>query len=314
MTKILVTGGSGLLGSNISKIATSRYEVFATYNKNKVSMDNVSYFQADLSIKGDLEEIEQIKPEFIIHCAALTNMDFCEENPADAYNGNVLASIHVAEVARKIGSYLIYISTDSVFNGEDGNYSESDIPDPISVYGKTKLEAEQKVLSICPHSCVVRTNIYGWNKLNKFSLAEWMLNKLTNNEELPGIKDVYFSPTLVNDLAGILFKLYEGRNEGIFHIVGGESCSKLDFAYNIAEVFRLDKSVIKPINFQALGLKAPRGMNMSLNVTKVREILKVDLPHVREGLEEMRMLRNEGYVESLKHGKPEDYGYHPCSK
>jgi len=302
MNKILITGGSGLLGSNIAKLATPKFEVYATYNKNRVSMKNVHFFQIDLTKKEHLVKIEQIKPDFVIHCAALTNVDYCEDHPNEAYNQNVLASINVAEIAKKIRAYLIHISTDSVFDGTNGNYKEDDMPNPSNRYGKTKLEAEQKISSIYPHSCIVRTNIYGWNKRDKFSLAEWMLNKLTNNEELPALKDIHFSPILVNDLAEILFKLQENNYEGIIHIAGSETCSKLDFAYMIAKVFGIDKGLIRPVSIHELGLKAPRGKNTSLNILKAEKILKEHLPKVKEGLEKMKKLREEGYVEELKHG------------
>ena len=303
MDKIFITGGSGLLGSNIAKMAISKFNVYASYNKNKVSMEGVHFFQIDLTKKEHLTKVKRIKPHFIIHCAALTSVDYCEEHPNEAYNQNVLASIKIAEVAKKIGAFFIYISTDGVFSGEKGNYKEDDIPNPINIYGRTKLEAEQKISSIHSHSCIVRTNIYGWNKRNKFSLAEWMLKKLINNEELPGLKDVYFSPILVNDLAKALFKLQEKNYRGIIHVTGSESCSKLDFAYMIAEVFALDKGLIKPISIHELGLKAPRGENTSLNVSKAEKILKVHLPKVKDGLKEMKKLREEGYVEELKYGE-----------
>ena len=302
MNKILITGGSGLLGSNIAKLAVSEFDVHATYNKNKVRIKDVHFFQLDLTKKEQLVKIEQIRPDFIIHCAAITNVDYCEDHPNEAYNQNVLTSINIAEIAKKIRAYLIHISTDSVFDGEKGDYKEDDTPNPINIYGKTKLKAEQNVLSTHAHSCVVRTNIYGWNKRDKFSLAEWMLNKLTNNEELPALKDVYFSPILVNDLAEVLFKLQERKYAGIIHIAGSETCSKLDFAYMVAEVFDLDKSLIKPVSIHELGLKAPRGKNTSLNVSKAKKILKGHLASVKEGLEEMKRLREEGYVEELKYG------------
>ena len=305
MNKILITGGSGLLGSNIAKLAASnsKFDVYATYNKNEVGINDVHFFQIDLTKKEELVKIEQIKPDFIIHCAALTNVDYCEDHPREAYSQNVLASVNIAEIAQKISAYLIHISTDSVFDGTKGNYAEDDMPNPINnVYGRTKLDAEQKILSIHPYSCIVRTNIYGWNKRDKFSLAEWMLNKLTNNEELPALKDIYFSPILVNDFAEVLFKLQEKKYEGIIHIAGSETSSKLDFAYRIAEVFDLDKSLIKPVSIHELGLKSPRGANLSLNVSKAEKILNERLPKVKEGLKKMKKLREEGYVEELKYG------------
>ena len=157
-------------------------------------------------------------------------------------------------------------------------------------------------MSVYSSSCIVRTNFYGWNKRDKFSLAEWMLDKLANNEELSAFKDVRFSPILVNDLTKVLFELYEKRVQGTIHIAGSESCSKLDFAYMLAEVFSCDKTRIKSISVRDLRLPVRRGENISLSVSKAEGILKAPLPKVMEGLEKMRKLQEEGYVEDLKYG------------
>ncbi|MFA5008046.1 MAG: SDR family oxidoreductase [Candidatus Omnitrophota bacterium] len=300
MKNILITGGSGLLGSNIAKIAVSKFNVFATYNSHKVNIEKVNFLQADLINKENISRIKKIKPDFIINCAALTNLDYCQEHPAEAYKYNVTLSINIAEAARDMGAYLIHISTDNVFNGQKGNYKEEDTTGPVNVYGETKLEAEKKVLSFCPQACIVRTNIYGWNKLKKLSLAEWMLGELRNSREFPAFKDAYFSPILVNHLIGILFELEEKKYSGILHVAASESCSKLDFAYAIAEVFNISKNLIKPVNISEAKLKALRPKNLSLDVSRAEEILNHRLPDVREGLKEMKALEESGYVRKLK--------------
>lgn len=314
MKKILITGGSGLLGSNIAKLAASKFKVYATYNKNPVSMKDVSFFQIDLTKEEQCAKMKKIRPDFIIHCAALSNIDYCEDYPKETFDQNVLAGINIAEIARSIGAYLIHISTDNVFDGTKGNYKENDIPNPINVYGKTKLEAEKNILSIHDKSCIVRTNIYGWNKIDKFSLAEWMLNKLTNNLKLPAFEDIFFSPILVNDLIEVLFKLQGKKYEGILHIAGSEKCSKLNFAYKIAEIFELDKIIIKPTSIHESELKAPRGRDTSLNVSKAEKVLKIQLPKVEEGIVKMKKLREAGYVEELKACTKKSDNYYPCPK
>jgi len=290
------------LGSNIVMAARSRFEVSASYNNNRVEMSGAKFLKADLTDKSQFKQIEQFSPDLIIHCAALTNIDICEDDPDEAYRQNVLASRHIAQLADQTGAYLIHISTDAVFDGRAGNYRETDEPNPISVYGKTKLQAEHEVLSIHPSSGIVRTNIYGWNKRDKFSLAEWMLNKLEKNDELPAFKDIIYSPILVNDLIVQLFALYDKKFSGTLHLAGGESCSKLEFANVLAEVFALDKSRIKATSIDDLNLRAPRGKNISLDVSRAQELLNTSLPKVREGLMEMKRLRESGYVEALKHG------------
>lgn len=300
MERIVITGGSGLAGANIAKTLVSKFDVCGLYNTNKVEMKGVDFRQVDLSREADLEVISQIRPSVIIHCAAFTNLDGCEQDADRAYRDNVVASVNIAQTAKKVGAYLIHISTDSVFDGERGDYKETDTANPINVYGRTKLQAEKEVLGICPDCAVVRTNFYGWNKREKLSMAEWMLDKLENGQKLTGFKDVYFSPLLVNDLAEALPELYERRYAGVIHIAGGQTCSKLEFAHLMAKVFGLEENLIEPISVEDLNLPAPRGKNISLNVSKAQSLLRTPLSGAEEGLKKMKYLRQSGYVEALK--------------
>jgi len=302
MKKILITGASGLLGSNIVKSAASQFEVYGIYNKNRVCVEGAKLFSLDLTEDGSCERIKEIEPEVIIHCAALTDLDYCQDHKDEAYAHNVLASINIADAAKEAGAYLMHISTDGVFDGKKGDYAEEDVPNPITVYGQTKLASEKEILTRCPDSCVLRTSIYGWNKMEKLSLAEWMLNKLEEKKELPGFKDVYFSPIIVNDLSDIIFKLFETRPIGIIHVAAGDSCTKLDFAYHIADIFGLDKNLIRPVSLDDIDLKVPRAKNLSLNTSKARGLLGSPLPTVTEGISRMKMLREDGYLEALRNG------------
>lgn len=300
MNRILITGASGLLGSNLAMAVSSIFKTYAIFNTHLVSMRNVDFIKVDLTQRKELAKISEIKPNVIVHCAALTDVEYCENHPDEAHLNNVIASAHLAEMAANLKARLIHISTEAVFSGSKGNYQESDIADPINIYGKTKLEAEEKVLKICPDTAVIRTTIYGWNKIDKFSLAEWMLDKLRRNEKLNGFRDIYFSPILVNDLIDSLLKILEVKYRGIIHISGSENISKLDFAYKIAEVFNCDKSLIKPVDSSALNQKVKRAKMATLNVSKAEEILKINLPNVKDGLIKMKELQDQGYLERLK--------------
>lgn len=304
MDKILITGVSGLLGGNLAYLSLPRFQVYTVYNKHKVDIRGISLLQADLAKEESIITLEKIKPDIIIHCAALTNIDYCEQYPDQAYSNNVIASVNVAQLAKKCGAYLIHISTDNVFDGEKGNYKEEDKVNPINTYGKTKLEAESKILTIYPDSCIVRTNIYGFNISNKFSLAEWMLDKLRNKQPLPGFKDIYFSPIFVNELAKFLFILTERKHKGIIHIAGRERISKLDFAYRIAEIFGYDKKFINPVDANSVGLLAKRGKDMSFNVAKAEKILADKMPLIADGLKNMKLCLERGYVERLRNSRP----------
>ncbi len=303
MKKLLVTGGSGLLGSNMAKMAVGQYEVFATYYTHPVTIKGVNFSRIDLTDEKQQEAIEKIKPDIIVHTAALTNVDYCEAHPQKAYQHNVVATKLLAQTAQRLGAYLVHISTDTVFDGFRGKYTEEDTPNPLNVYAKTKLQAERMVKEHCPKAAIIRTTIYGWNKINKESLAEWMIHKFENHEHFPGFKDIDFTPLLVNDLADIIFAIITLKYEGILHVGASEACSKLDFAYKIAEIFGYDTKYIQPIDSGELEMKekrVPRPKRTTLDVTKARQILERLLPTVREGLIRMKKLKENGYVDELK--------------
>lgn len=302
LKRLFITGISGLLGSNIAKAARGKFKTFGIYFKHPFRMKGVRCFQADLSRAENLRELEGVNPNFIIHCAALTNVDYCEEHPKEAHWTNAVMSSLIAEKARRIGAYFIHISTDAVFDGTKGNYSEENIPNPVNVYGKTKLEAEQSILSILPTACIIRTVIYGWNYQNKLSLAEWMISKLENQERLTTFKDVQFSPILVNDLAEIFFTLEEKKYAGTIHVASRQSCSKFKFALLLAKIFDFKRDLIEPISIDQLNLKAPRGKNNSLDVRRAEKFFGIRLPTVENGLEKMRKLQQNGYINELRNG------------
>lgn len=293
MEKIFVTGASGLLGSNIIETLSEKFQIYGSYNKNKVDFKKHSIIQTDLTNTEQTKSIEKICPNLIIHCAALVNIDACEKNPKNAYLQNIVSTENIVKIAEKTNSFLIHISTDAVFDGTKGNYSEKDETNPINIYGETKLQSEKIVENSDIESCIVRTNIYGWNKLNKFSLAEWMIDKLENNEKLNAFHDVKFTPILVNNLANALFEIYKKRINGILHVSGSESCTKYEFAKNVANVFDLDKNLIFPISVDDIHLKAKRGKNISLDTKKAQSLLDTKLFNVADGLKEMKRLKEE---------------------
>lgn len=297
--KILITGAMGMLGSNLSFMYSKENEVFATGIKLP-SIPNCQILDLDITNKEDLKLIKKIKPDLVIHCAAITNVDFCEKNPEIAEKINAVGTKNVAEAVKEAKSFLIHISTDAVFDGEKGDYVEEDILNPINIYGKTKMIAENFVQEINGDYSIIRTNIYGWNKQNKMSIAEWMLNKLEKKEKIPAFRDIIFSPLLVNNLGEAILDLYRVKYRGILHVAGIESCSKLEFAYKIAKVFNLDSSLIESTTIEDMKLKAKRAKNMSLNVAKAKNKLNIKLLNIEKGLEKFKELKNSGFTKKLK--------------
>jgi dTDP-4-dehydrorhamnose reductase len=247
-------------------------------------------------------KVMEIRPDVIIHTAALTNVDYCEENREQTWKINVEGTRNLAEIAEKTGSYLIYISTDSVFDGKKGLYKEEDKPNPQNYYAKTKLEGEKVLQKYDLEYAVIRTSIFGWNIQNKLSLAEWILEGLKNKRVLTMFKDVFFSPILVNNLAEAIVEIYQRNLQGVWHVAGVEKCSKLHFAYKIAEIFGLDDTNIKPISVDESNLKAKRANDLSLDVGKAVKKLSVKLLDVEGGLIWMKQLLESGYVHQVKEG------------
>jgi len=194
---------------------------------------------------------------------------------------------------------LIQISTDGVFNGEKGFYSENDPPDPINAYGKSKLDAEWKVLNTYDHSCILRTNIFGWNPAARKGMAEWMIDVLRKDQVLSAFKDVIISPVLTNDLAEILFELCLLEHEGTIHAGSRDSYSKLQFARAIAETFKFNLENIKAISVDELHLVARRPKNTSLNVHRISALLGRGMPSVLDGIQKMKRLGNCGYARRM---------------
>lgn len=302
MRSILITGGSGLLGGNLTKLAVDKFkEVYTIYNKHSIKIENSIGICADITDEVQINKsLRNFSPEFIVHCAALTNVDYCEDHQKEAYEINVVGTENIARFAEQIGARFIYISTDAIFDGKKGLYTENDKPNPINYYGITKLEGEKVLKKYNIDSTIIRTNIYGWNIINKLSLAEWIIHVLKNKKNLTLFKDVFFSPILVNNLAECIFEICERDLKGIFNIAGSEKCSKLDFGLKIAEVFNFDKNYIKPISVEDFDFRACRPKDMSLDVTKAKKTLNTKLLDVKEGIIWMKKLLDEGYVNDLK--------------
>ncbi len=294
MKRVVVTGANGMLGSSIIKEFKGKYE-FYSLDKDPLEPVLPNPIQVDLTDKEKVEEIlEKIKPDLVIHCAAITNVDFCEDNEELCYKVNVDATRFLAEICKKLDIVLVYISTDFIFDGEKGNYTEEDKPNPLGVYAKSKLLGEETVLKSGIKKYIIpRTSIYGWNIQNKESLVEWIINANKTKKELNVITDQYFTPILTNNFAQAIFELYENKKYGVFNVVGSERISKHDFAIKTAEIFNLDKSQINKTTLDKIPFKSKRPRDVSLNIEKVKKVLKkTKLLDVEESLKMMKSRKN----------------------
>jgi dTDP-4-dehydrorhamnose reductase len=301
MAKILVTGASGLLGSNLVLDAVQRHQVVAVSHTHPLWLEGAETITADLSLPENASRvISSYAPDWVIHCAAETNIDRCEADPERAFRLNRDMARWVAQASRASGGRLIFISTDAVFDGLRSDYSEESIPQPINVYGQSKLEGERAISEEDPHAIIVRTNFFGWNAVEKKSLAEWFLTNLETAKVCRGFTDVFVKLLLVNDLVEILLRMLESKCEGIYHVVGKDCVSKYAFGVCLAQVFQLDEGLIQPIEVDQHGLFAPRARNLCLDTSRIRTALGIEMPSLVEGVRRFHKLKQRGYPQKLK--------------
>jgi len=234
-----------------------------------------------------VESIVKLHPFVVIHTAAETNVDLCETNHEHARKTNVEGTANVAEACATVGAKMIFISTDYVFDGSKGDYSEMDQPNPISFYGLSKLEAERTVKSKLPSALIVRTSVlYGWHP-SKLNFATWVIKGLREHKTLRVAMDHINSPTLADNLAVAILVAIKRNSESTLHVAGSEKISRFDFARRIAKSFELDASLLVPVGMRDLNWAAKRPRDSSLSVAKAEKELGVELLGVNRGLEEM---------------------------
>ena len=300
--RVVVTGGSGLLGSNLAlEFCRRGHQVTALYRQHRFRVDDVAAVPCDLTNPGEVSRLlARSKPDWIVHCAAATNLEWCEAHPGECLRINAEVPGEIAALARSIGSGMVHISTDAVFDGVAGGYRETDRPAPVNQYGRSKALGEASVMREMPAALILRTNIYGWSLQPKTSLAEWALALLQRGLAVPGFRDVTFAPVLVNSLAGWTLELIDAGRSGIFHAASRDHASKCDFLRELAGVFDLDLSLVRESSVADSPLTAPRPRTTWLRCDKLAATLARPLPTIREGLENFRALGESGFANRLK--------------
>lgn len=235
----------------------------------------------------NLESIEKCisktNPDLIINCAANVNLDFIEKNPSIGRSVNADGPKNLAKVALKNKIRLVHISTDGVFDGNGSLYKEEDIPNPINEYGKTKLLGERNIQEILDDYVIIRTNFYGINE-RKMSLLNWIIQKLSQKEEIIGFNDIIFNPLEVSNLSKLVIDVVQSDFKGILHLASNEVISKYEFAMKVANIFNFDENLITKGTSNDVNLIASRPKNTSLSNKKAQKILTTKIDSLNESL------------------------------
>ena len=285
MKKIYITGIAGLLGNTIAQELKSKYQICGA-DAVKVNMEAVSYDCIDLTNYELLEKsIVSSHPDVVVHTVAVVNGDLCETDKELAKKINVNLTKKIREICTENDIKMIYISTDSVFDGNDDSlYTEDDEVNPPNNYAQTKLNGEIETL-INENNLVLRTNIYGINLQNKYSFGEWILYSLLADKEINMFDDIYFSPILTNDLADIIDRCIEKNLKGLFHACGTGVISKYDFGMYLKKKFGISTGTINKTNSSIMNFKAKRPKNMGMSNEKIKRELGITIRNAYESLD-----------------------------
>jgi len=297
---MLITGVSGLLGNNVAYYFQDKYDVIGQYFSHKVFIQGIKTVSADIRTENSFGEIiATYEPDVVLHCASLTDIDFCENHKELTQLVNNIGTSHIVQACKSSKIKLVYISTDSVYDGSKGNFQETDEVNSPNYYGLSKYEGEQAVQKM-KNSVILRTNIFGWNIQDKHSIAEWILYELLNHRRIKGFKNVYFSSIYTFDFARIVELILNKDLTGIYNCASSTSLSKYEFACILAKRLDLNQGLIEPIDINDFPFTARRGRNLTMNVDKLCRDLGVALPTIEQSLDNFCRDYRQGLADVIK--------------
>lgn len=284
METMLITGVSGLLGNNLARVFSDQYEVVGVYNTHPVRIPRVRGMACDLTDYSRIRTlVRDVHPDVVVHCASRTDVDGMEVDPEGAWVANVLTTRNLVDSLRDLDAKLVYISTDSVYPGKEGPYTEAAHCQPQNVYGRTKLAGET-VAGGRKNSLILRTNLFGWNLLDKKGIAEWFLDNMQAGRTCTGFEDAFFNGIYSRLLGGLIGKCFERDLVGTFNCASRDSMSKFQFGRGLAREFGYDPLLVMPGSIDDAGLAAPRGHDMSMSMKALEEALGEPLPTMLDSI------------------------------
>lgn len=292
MENVFITGCNGLLGQKLIQRFAGNFQVFAADIHLTPFLDDpqIQYFQLDITKRKDtVKLITEVKPQFILNAAAFTNVDGAEEQKELCWNVNVSGVENLVLAARKNHAFLVHVSTDYVFDGKNGPYRETDSPDALGYYGKSKLAAENIILGSSIKAAIARTMVlYGTGKNVRPNFVTWLISQLRDGKKVKIVDDQIGNSTLADVLADGIFHIVDQQKEGIFHLAGEDILSRYDFSLLIAEIFGLDQNLITRIQTKMLNQKSPRPLKSGFVLDKVKSELEFYPLNTRDSLRALK--------------------------
>lgn len=283
--RVLVVGASGLVGNALLSLFRGDHQAVGTFCNHPLK----GLRHLDLTDPAQVQTVvRQTRPEVVLQPAAIPNVEYCETHPEQTWAVNVQGTAHLLDAVRAIGARLVFFSSDYIFDGRAGPYAEQARPNPLNVYGRQKLAAEERIRSTLRDYLIVRTTVvYGWEHAGKNFVAR-LVRQLGQGRPVRAPVDQIGTPTYVRNLAQVVKELVEGGHRGIFNVVGPQLIDRYRFACLAARVFGLDERGVLPVTTAELDQVAARPLQAGLRVDKVQATVETRLLGPEEGLEAMR--------------------------
>ena len=299
--RILVTGGSGMLGHCLMRLAAPLHQVVGAYHTHPVKISGCNLARLDVNDEKMVDSmVQSFCPDVVIHTAGLTDVDACERAPEKARRINSDGTAIVASSAQRSGAHLIYISTDYVFDGSKGNYVETDRPNPVNQYGASKYLGEEYAQLNCFTTTIIRTTMFGLKLTPQVGMMESMVAALRGRKPMTRFVDQYFSPLYTGQLSEAILRVAERRATGIFHIGSVQKISRFEFAKKVARVFGCNAAAIHAGPFRQIDGLARRPQDSSVVSDKISGQVGIAPLAVHDGLIQLKRdwqgLGSEGTV------------------
>ena len=287
--KILFFGGSGLLALNWANKIYKSWEVILLKHKRNICFKHARIIEFEKISKSNIiKVINKVNPNLVVNCAAITAVEKCEEEKNNANLVNSFLPEIIANACKLMNIKFVHISTDHLFDGKNSFYHEDNPKSPLNIYGKTKDNAEEKILLQNPQALIVRTNFFGWGTSYRHSFSDWIIKSLRESRAIKLFSDVYFTPIHIEELVKIIHILIDKNKQGIFNVVSKERISKFEFGIKIANIFKYPLSLISPISVEDISLMAQRPKDMSLSTKKILDEINYQIKGIENQLLDLK--------------------------